>query len=93
MNFLPIDITAIVAIVMGMLVVLIAVAGLTARFALKPIVEAIARMRERQSDQQELSLLQQCVALLEQQVQNVEHSVDRISEESDFNKQLATPRV
>ncbi|CAN5839587.1 MAG: hypothetical protein H0U67_00610 [Gemmatimonadetes bacterium] len=93
MNVLPIDITAIVAIVMGMLVVLIPVAGLTARFALKPIVEAIARMREGQSDQQERSLLQQRVALLEQQVQNVEHSVDRISDESEFNKQLSTPRV
>jgi hypothetical protein len=50
-------------------------------------------MREGQSDQQELSLLQQRVALLEQQVQNVEHSVARISEESEFSKQLATPRV
>jgi hypothetical protein len=38
-------------------------------------------------------LRQQRVALLEQQVQNVEHSVDRIAEESEFNKQLATPRV
>jgi uncharacterized protein YlxW (UPF0749 family) len=93
MNVLPIDITAIVAIVMGMLVVLIPVAGLTARFALKPIVEAIARMREGQSAQQEFSLLQQRVSLLEQQVQNVEHSVDSISEEREFNKQLATPRV
>ena len=43
---LPIDLTAIVAIVMGMLVVLIPVAGLTARFALKPVVEALARYRE-----------------------------------------------
>jgi hypothetical protein len=93
MNVLPIDITSIVAIVMGMLVILIPVAGLTARFALKPIVEAIARMREGQGAQQEASLLQQRVALLEQQVQNMEHSVDRISEEREFNKQLATPRV
>jgi hypothetical protein len=93
MNILPIDLTAIVAIVMGMLAVLIPVAGLTARFALKPIVEAIARMREGQNGQQELSLLQQRVALLEQQVQNVEHTVDRVAEEREFNRQLAAPRV
>jgi hypothetical protein len=93
MSVLPIDITAIVAIVLGMLVILIPVAGLTARFALKPIVEAIATKREGQRELQELSILQQRVALLEQQVQNVEHTVEHISEDRDFNKQLATPRI
>jgi hypothetical protein len=91
MNVLPIDLTAIIAIVMGMLVVLIPVAGLTARFALKPIVEAIARMREGQTGQQELSLLQQRVALLEQQVQIMEQSVDQIADEREFQRQLSTP--
>jgi hypothetical protein len=91
MNVLPIDLTAVVAVVMGMLVILIPVAGLTARFALKPIVEAIARMRESQNGEQEVSLLQQRIALLEQQLQSVESSVDRISDERDFHKQLGSP--
>lgn len=93
MNVLPIDVTSVIAIVLGMLVVLIPVAGLTARFAFKPVVEAIARMREGQNGQQELSLLQQRVALLEQQVQNVEQTVDRIGDEREFHKQLSTPRA
>ena len=46
---LPVDLTAIVAIVMGMLTVLIPIAGLTARFALKPVVESLARL-EQQSE-------------------------------------------
>jgi hypothetical protein len=88
---LPIDLTAIVAIVMGMLVVLIPVAGLTARFALKPIVEAIARVRESQGASREVGLLEQRVALLEQQLQLVEGSVGRLAEESDFQRRLASP--
>jgi hypothetical protein len=93
MNIMPIDITAIVAIVMVMLVVLIPVAGLTARFALKPIVEAIARGRAGQADDPETSLLQQRIALLEQQLQSVEASLVRISDEREFHRQLGTPHA
>jgi TolA-binding protein len=92
MPVLPVDITAIVAIVMGMLVVLIPVAGITARFAFKPIAEAIARIRESEGTTQQLSIMQQRVALLEQQVQNMETSVERISEEKEFQRQLEGPR-
>ncbi len=88
---LPINLTAIVAIVMGMLVVLIPVAGLTARFALKPIVEALARYRETQTSQQEVGFLEKRVALLEQQVQIMEGSVNRLVEESEFQQRLAAP--
>ena len=89
---LPIDLTAIVAIVMGMLVVLIPVAGLTARFALKPIVEAIARMRETQTASRELGMVEKRLALLEQQMLNMEGAVDRISEETEFQRKLTSPR-
>jgi hypothetical protein len=88
---LPIDLTAIVAIVMGMLVVLIPVAGLTARFALKPIVEAIARMRETQTTSRELGMVEKRLALLEQQMLNVEGAVDRIAEETEFQRKLTAP--
>lgn len=65
---------------LGILTVLIPIAGLTARFALKPIVEAIARMREVQAGTtgRELSVLEQRVALLEQQYQALDSSVERI---------------
>ena len=77
---------------LGILTVLIPIAGLTARFALKPIVEAIARMREVQAGAtgRELSLLEQRVSLLEQQYQTLDHSVERIAEIKDFDRQLTT---
>lgn len=77
---------------LGIMTVLIPIAGLTARFALKPIVEAIARMREAQSgtSAREVGLLEQRVALLEQQHQALEHEVDRLSELRDFDRQLTS---
>ena len=75
---------------LGILTVLIPIAGLTARFALKPIVEAIARMREVQAGAtgRELNVLEQRVALLEQQYQTLDHTVERIAEIKDFDRQL-----
>lgn len=92
MEVMPIDITAIVAIVLGMLVVLIPIAGLTARFALKPITEAIARVREADGSSREVRMLQQQVHLLEQQVQDMDRSVGRILEEREFDWQLLKPQ-
>lgn len=76
------------AVVMGTLMFLIPIAGLTARFALKPIVEALARYREMQGGAAELRVLEQRVALLEQQYQNIEGSVSRLGELKEFDKQL-----
>jgi Zn-dependent protease with chaperone function len=75
---------------LGILTVLIPIAGLTARFALKPIVEAIARMREMQAGAtgRELAVLEQRVALLEQQYQQIDNTVERISEVKEFDRQL-----
>jgi hypothetical protein len=75
---------------LGILTVLIPIAGLTARFALKPIVEAIARMKEMQAGAtgRELNVLEQRVALLEQQYQALDSNVERISELKDFDRQL-----
>lgn len=77
---------------LGILTVLIPIAGLTARFALKPIVEAIARMREVQagSSARELSVLEQRVSLLEQQFQALDSQVERIAEVKDFERQLTS---
>jgi hypothetical protein len=90
MDVLPVDLHAVLGIVMGSLVVLIPVAGLTARFALKPVVEAIARARG-QSSPEEVRLLRQQVALLEQQVQGLEGTVRRLGEEEEFRRQIEAP--
>lgn len=89
MNVLPVDLNAVLGIFLGSLIVLIPVAGLTARFALKPVVEAIARARGAQQSPQAVALLERRLTLLEQQLQQVDASVDRMAEELQFLRQLA----
>ncbi len=84
----PIDVTSVIAVVMGILVVLIPISGLTARFALKPIAEAVARMREAQGTSQALGLVEQRLALLEQQMSSLESDVKRIEDTTEFDRQL-----
>ena len=82
------------SVFMGCLIVLIPIAGLTARFAIKPIMEAMARSREIQAgatSPQVVAALEARLAALEQQVQNVEGSVDQLSRASEFDRQLRPP--
>jgi hypothetical protein len=88
---LPINITELVAVVLGCLMVLIPVAGLTARFAVKPIVEALGRARESTMADESVALLERRTALLEQEVQNLTATraqLDRLVEELEFQRQL-----
>jgi hypothetical protein len=57
MEVMPIELTGLIGTIGGILIVLIPVAGLTARFALKPIVEAITRVREVQGGNRETAIL------------------------------------
>jgi hypothetical protein len=94
MEVLPVDLNAVLGIVMGMLVVLIPVAGLTARFAIKPITESIAKLRQGNVDQQVVALLERRVALLEQEVHGLggmRDEVTRLLEEAEFQRQLKGP--
>jgi hypothetical protein len=88
---LPIDLPAVLGVVFGCLIVLIPLAGITARFTIRPIVDAIARMREAQGTSRDVDLLEKRVALLEQQVQSMESSVDRLVEKQEFDRKLAVP--
>lgn len=88
MDVLPIDLTSIVAIVMGMLVVLIPVAGLTLRFALKPTVEAIARLFEHKGVEEQVTILERRMSLLEAQMESVDSAVTRIADAMEFDREL-----
>lgn len=55
MQILPIDITALVATILGISIVLIPVLGLTARYALNPTVEALSRLFESRSSEEQLA--------------------------------------
>lgn len=84
----------ILAMLVGGLILLIPIAGFTARYALKPIVEAIARFREAQGGATpgELRILEQRVALLEQQVQGFEGKLQQVTEIRQFERQLQSPK-
>lgn len=85
---LPIDVTGIVAVVMGMLVILIPIAGLTLRFAIKPIAEAVAKVRAAEASNREIGMLEQRVELLERQLSAMESDVHRLREVEEFHAQL-----
>ncbi len=88
------DIVAVIAVTGGLLTVLIPIAGLTARIALKPIVESVARLRELQgtggASSGDIRLLDQRLSLLEQQLQTMEGTMKHLSEAREFDRQLAS---
>jgi hypothetical protein len=88
---MPVDVTGLVATIGGLLIVLIPVAGLTARFALKPVVEAIFKARENTAGAREAAILEKRVALLEQQLHSIEGSMERLAEDTEFRRQLEAP--
>ncbi len=89
---MPIDVTSVIAVFMGTLIVLIPVAGVTIRFALKPIAEAIARIRESQGANQEMSIMAQRLDLMERQLSGVESELHRLREVQEFHAQLKAPK-
>ena len=93
MQILPIDVTALVSVILGISVVLVPVIGLTARFALKPAVEAIARLFESRELDETVRILERRVELQEHQLESLQASVQQLSEARDFDRQLAAPRA
>jgi hypothetical protein len=91
MEVMPIDLTAIISVVMGVSIILIPVIGLTARFALKPTVEALSQIFEGKGRDETVQMLERRVALLEQQLDAVESSVGRLEETSRFDAALRGP--
>ncbi len=90
MEISPIDVTGLVAVVMGISTVLIPVIGLTARFALKPTVEALSKVFESKGHEQTVALLERRQALLESQVEHLEGELRRLSEAQEFDRQLGS---
>lgn len=79
------------AILVGGVALIIPIAGITARFALKPVVEAFARLKESQGAGDRQSLMEQRVALLEEQLHAMEREQARLIEEADFRRKLEKP--
>jgi len=89
----PINLVALVGTILGISIVLVPVIGLTARFALKPMVEALAKVFESRSSDETVRILERRVELQEQQIETLQASVKLLSETQDFDRQLAAPRA
>lgn len=87
----PINVVALAAVVLGCLTVLIPIAGLTLRYAIKPVSEALGATRQGGSERESVQLLERRVALLEQEVHSltdVRADVVRLLEEAEFQRRL-----
>jgi hypothetical protein len=84
----PINITALLATLMGISIVLVPVIGLTARFALKPVVEALAKVLEARGTDESVNILERRIGLLEAQIESMEGTVNRLADAAEFDAQL-----
>ena len=92
MQIEPIDLTALISVVLGISIVLIPVIGLTARFALKPSVEALIRLFENRSTSETVQVLERRIDLQEQEIAALQATVRGLSEARDFERQLGAPQ-
>ena len=88
MQVQPINLTSIIAVIMGISVVLIPVIGLTARFALKPVVEALSKVFESRGTNESLQIMERRMALLESQMESLGDSLNRVEAATHFDAQL-----
>jgi hypothetical protein len=84
----PINLTSVIAVIMGISVVLVPVIGLTARFALKPAVETLTKLVETRGTEESVQILERRIGLLETHLETLESSVHRLEETVRFDAQL-----
>ena len=85
---MPIDLTSLLAVFMGISIVLVPVIGLTARFALKPTVEALSRFFDKKGSDESYLIMERRMALLETHIDSIEANVSRLVEVSEFHHEL-----
>jgi hypothetical protein len=86
----PEALVPIIAVFMGLLVILVPVVGITARIAMRPIMEGWARYRELRGGDETVQLLSQRMSLMEEQMHGIQRSLHQLVEEADFRRQLET---
>jgi hypothetical protein len=88
MQIAPIDLTSLVATIMGISIVLIPVIGITARFALKPTVEALSRFLHTKELDESVNILERRMSLVENQLESMDNSLRRIADVTEFHHAL-----
>ncbi len=89
MQVLPIDLTSLVAVILGTSIVLVPVIGVTARFALAPMVEALARLFVTKDTEETVRILERRLELQEQEITHLSQAVRGLSEAQEFERRLA----
>lgn len=89
MQVAPIDLTSLLAVFMGISIVLVPVIGLTARFALKPAVEALSHLFDKKGLDESVALLERRMALMETQMESLDSSLKRLAEVGEFHMALS----
>lgn len=79
---------AVLAVLLGGIIVLVPILGLTLRFALRPVIETWARLRSAPTPESQTELLGRQVALLEAELQHVQHTMQGLQEAQDFQRRL-----
>ncbi|CAN5641011.1 hypothetical protein BH23GEM9_BH23GEM9_06670 [soil metagenome] len=95
MQLEPVNLIGLTAVILGCLMFLIPIAGLTARFAIKPITEALSKVSSGGQNRETVQMLERRMALLEQEVHGLTEmraDLARLLEDVDFQKQLRQPR-
>ncbi|HYH83074.1 MAG TPA: hypothetical protein VEX86_24980 [Longimicrobium sp.] len=85
------DIEGTIAVAGGILIVLIPIAGLTARFALKPLIETVAKVMQARQGAEAVQLVERRVALLEQELASMRADLQQVGEAKEFYTKLADP--
>jgi hypothetical protein len=88
MQVMPIDLTAVIATIMGISIVLVPVIGLTARFALKPLAESLGHFFQSKNVEESVRILERRMALMEQHLESIETSLQRLNEAAEFHREL-----
>lgn len=82
------NLIGLVAVVMGCSMVLIPILGFTARYALKPTMEAIEQFMRSKGTDDALRIQERRLDLMEQQLEQVEHRVRDLLRAQKFDRQL-----
>lgn len=89
MQILPIDVVSLVASILGISIVLVPVIGLTARYAMGPVVEALSKLFEGRNADETVRLLERRLELQEQEMAMLSQTVRHLAEGREFDRQLS----
>lgn len=89
MEFLRIDLPAIVAIIVGGMGLLIPIVGITARIAVPPIIDAIGRAWMRQTSSRGLANVEVRLARLERRIEELAVEAHRRDEQPQPERAVA----